>query len=259
MRVLLTAIHIQLRRHFAAELGLGQHALDRFFNNLFRLALKQANEGLFAQAAGETGVAAIDLALALEAGEAYLLRVDHDHVVAHINKRRIFGISLATEHTGRFGCQTSQGLAVCVQHEPLAADLVRARNIRRHLYLSPANLCVETLFAHARRHRGNIQFPRQDIICSRRVRSYNRLGFPARKSPASKTYRQASAGLRKDFRVMDFEGEVNSQLGFPPISTRSRAMSADLIEFFKDLGLSERGPRNCQWPTYRHHGTRRYL
>ncbi len=58
---------------------------------------------------------------------------------------------------------------------------------------------------------------------------------------------------------MDFEGEVNSQLGFPPISTRSRAMSADLIEFFKDLGLSERGPRNCQWPTYRHHGTRRYL
>ena len=58
---------------------------------------------------GETRIAAIELALRLETGQANLRRVDHDHVVAHIDVRHILGIQLAAQHTGGLGRQTGPG------------------------------------------------------------------------------------------------------------------------------------------------------
>src|SRR5215469_9289382 len=122
--MLVAAVDVQLRSHLAAHLGLGQHALDRLFHNLFRLALEQADERLFAQTTGETGIAAIDLLLALETGEPNLLGIDHDYVIAHIDVWGVLGIPLTTQHAGRFGRQTPQRLAARVHYEPLALNLM---------------------------------------------------------------------------------------------------------------------------------------
>jgi hypothetical protein len=103
---------------------------------MLRLAVQQARERLLAQPAGETGVAAIELALSLEAGQADLLRVDDDYVVAHIDVRHVLGIQLAAQHIGSFGRQTAQRLAAGIHYKPLAVNILAARNKGAHL--SPA-------------------------------------------------------------------------------------------------------------------------
>src|ERR1700728_4599852 len=132
--MVLVAIDVELGGHFATQLRLGQHALDRFFDNLFGPACEQAREGLLAEAAGKTGIAAVDLALALEAGEPDFAGVDDDDVIAHIEERRVLRIPLAAQHAGRFGCESAQRFAAGVDDEPFPADLERAWNICRHRY-----------------------------------------------------------------------------------------------------------------------------
>ncbi len=73
MGMIVALVNLQLGRHLAAHLRLGKHALDGVFHNLFRTALKQARERLLAQAAGKSGVAAIQLLLALQARQPDLL------------------------------------------------------------------------------------------------------------------------------------------------------------------------------------------
>ncbi len=131
--VIRAAINLQLGSHLAAQLGLGQHPLDCLFDDLFRTAGEQANERLFAQAAGEAGVAAIDLLLALQAGQPHFVGVDDDDVVAHVHERGVFRAALAAQHAGRLGGQTAQRLAAGVHHEPLTGDIMRARHVSRHL------------------------------------------------------------------------------------------------------------------------------
>src|SRR5581483_12107251 len=113
--------------------------LDRLFHDLFRLALEQADKGLFTQTARESGVAAINLLLALQPCQADLLRIDHDHVIAHINVGGVLRIPLAAQHAGRLGRKTPQRLAARVYYEPLALNLMRAGNVRRHLSISNKN------------------------------------------------------------------------------------------------------------------------
>ncbi len=133
--MLVAPVDLELGGHLPAHLALGQHALDRVFHNLLRPARQEANERLFAQPTGKPGVAAVDLLLALQAGQHNLLRVDHDHVVTHVDEGGVFRVFLAAQHAGRFSCQASQGLAAGVNDEPFAGDIVRARKIRRHRYL----------------------------------------------------------------------------------------------------------------------------
>src|ERR1700678_4390595 len=59
--MLVTAVDLELSAHLAAHFGLGKHALDGFFNDLFGAAVKQAGKRLLAQTAGEAGVPAIEL------------------------------------------------------------------------------------------------------------------------------------------------------------------------------------------------------
>ena len=134
--MLLAAIDVELRAHLAAHLGLGQHALDRLFHNLFRLALEQADKRFFAQTTRETRVAAIDLLLALQTGQPNLLGIDHDYVIAHIDVWGVLRIPLTAQHAGRLGRKTPEGLAGRVYHEPLALNLECAGNVRRHLSIS---------------------------------------------------------------------------------------------------------------------------
>src|SRR5580698_8452709 len=157
--MLVVAIDVELGGHLAAEFRLGEHALDRLFHDFLGATLDEAHKRLFAQAAGEAGVAPVSLTLRLEAGEPALARIDDDDVIAHIEEGRVFGVALAAQHTGRFGGEATQGFAAGVDHEPLPADVMRARNICRHL--DPFLPALQTTkIGHAKPHHGSKTLPR---------------------------------------------------------------------------------------------------
>src|ERR1035441_3339598 len=181
--MLVAAIHLQLGSHCTPELALGKHALDSLFQDLFRLACQEARKGLFAQAAGETGVATVKFLLALETSQPHFFSINDDYVIAHIDVRNVLGIQLAAQHTGRLGSQPAQRLAAGIYHKPFAVNILAARNKGRHLspafnqnLLSsgpkpPARLkrksdtLAQNISAHAKRARALIP-PTSKQICS---------------------------------------------------------------------------------------------
>ena len=78
------------------------------------------------RAAGEAGVAAIELLITLHAGQNDLLGVDHDDVIAHVDVRSVEGVQLAGEQRGGDGRKASEGLAGGVDQVPLALDVLAA-------------------------------------------------------------------------------------------------------------------------------------
>src|SRR6201999_2266510 len=85
--MLVALVNLELGGHLAAHLGLRKHALNGFLNNLFRLALEQPNEPLFAQTSRETRITAIYLLLALQPSQTHLLGIDDNYVVTHVDIR----------------------------------------------------------------------------------------------------------------------------------------------------------------------------
>src|ERR1700679_3533585 len=137
VRVVGTLVDLELGGHLAAELALGQHALDGFLEDLLRTANEQLAVLFLAQAAGETGVAAIELLASLHAGDLDLLGVDDDDVIAHIDIRRVERVQLARENAGGMRSEAAERLAGRVQHKPLALNVLaagdRSRLIEVHL------------------------------------------------------------------------------------------------------------------------------
>ncbi len=126
VRVLVALVDLELGGHLAAELALGQHALDGLLDDGFGTAGEQLDEALFAQTAGEAGVAAIELLVTLHAGEDDLLGVDHDDVIAHVDVGGVEGVELAGEDGGGDGGEAAEGFAGGVDDEPLALDVFSA-------------------------------------------------------------------------------------------------------------------------------------
>jgi hypothetical protein len=85
-----------------------------------------------AKAAQIARVPAIDLVGELPACQVDLLRIDHDHVVTHVEVRRIDHLVLAPEHRGHLGGQPPQHLIFRVDQIPLPLDVRFARHYRRH-------------------------------------------------------------------------------------------------------------------------------
>src|SRR5579862_3768175 len=97
MRVLCALVDLELGCHLAAHLGLRQHALDGLLDDGFGATGEELDEGLFAEAAGESGVAAIELLVSLEAREHDLFGVDDNDVIAHIDVGGVERVELAGE------------------------------------------------------------------------------------------------------------------------------------------------------------------
>ncbi len=139
-------VDLELGGHLAAELALGQHALDGLFENLFRTADEQLAVLLFAQAAGEAGVAAVELLAGLHAGEVDLLGVDHDDVVAHIDVGRVERVGLAGEDARGVRGEAAERLAGGVDHEPLALDVLAAGDRRCLVQVHLGLLLISAVF-----------------------------------------------------------------------------------------------------------------
>jgi len=126
VRMLVALVDLELGGHLASELGLGEHALDGLLDDGFGTAGEQLDEALFAQAAGEAGVAAIELLVALHAGEDDLFGVDHDDVIAHVDVGRVERVQFTGEDRGGDGRETPEGFSGGVDDEPLALDVFPA-------------------------------------------------------------------------------------------------------------------------------------
>jgi len=126
VRVLIALVDLELGGHLAAEFALGQHALDALLDDGFGTASEELDEAFFAETAGEAGVTAIELLIALHAGENNLFAVDHDNVIAHVDVGRVEGVQLAGEDGGGDGGEASEGLAGGVNDKPLALNVLPA-------------------------------------------------------------------------------------------------------------------------------------
>src|ERR1700678_1563223 len=128
MRMLATLVDLKLGGHLTAHLVLGKHALDGLLDDRFGATGQELDEGLFAETTGETGVAAIELLVRLEAGEDDLFGIDDDDVIAHIDVGGVEDVELAGEDGGGLGGEAAERFAAGVEHEPLTLNIFAARN-----------------------------------------------------------------------------------------------------------------------------------
>ena len=221
--MLVAAINLELGAHLAAQLGLGQHALDRFFDNLFRTALEQAHERLFAQAAGETGIAAIKLLLALQPGQPHLLGIDHDHVIAHIDERARTSDSFC--RSARLPLRWPGGPGSCHWRPPrTTCGQSRARSEYRStsLFPSPQPCSRDSARPNITCPRANssrgLKIPRslQNAVRVRLAQTSNLWVFRVH-NPVRQTGRRR---LRNQFRLREFGVGVNNSAPFGRVRFR---------------------------------------
>src|ERR1019366_8323937 len=133
--MLRTLVHLQLAAHGLAELRLRQHPLDRLFEDQLRTPLQTLQELFFLHAAGIAGIVVILLFVSLQTGNLDVLGVDHNHVIASVDKRRVLGVVLAAQDARDAGRQTTQRLPIGINDKPLTRNFP-FREIRGHLKLS---------------------------------------------------------------------------------------------------------------------------
>src|SRR5258705_12818514 len=98
MGMVCAGVDLQLAQLLDAQLGPGQHPLDRAANDLFGSPLEEVTEGLLLVALGMAAVADVELRLALVAGHFDLCGIEDDDVGAGIEVRRIRRLGLALEN-----------------------------------------------------------------------------------------------------------------------------------------------------------------
>ena len=179
-------------------------ASSRIFSGL---RLEQARKRLFAQTAGEAGVAAIDLLLALQPGQPDLLGVDHDHVIAHIDVRHVLRDSACRSAHWRPSVARRPSVL------PLASTTNHLRSISCALGIY-VDIALPVLLSIAR---VNTQMLTQSVsavenfsadynVCSREAGAgSNLLGFRVH-NPVRQT---GTRRLRNQFRIREFEDGVN--------------------------------------------------
>ena len=133
VRVLRAGVDLQLPQLLAREAVAGQHALDRLADHLLGPALEHLAEGARPQAPGIAAVAVVELVVQLVAGDPDLGGVDHDHEVAGVAVRRVLGLALAAQRVGDLGREPAEGLALGVDHVPVALAVVGCRYVGLHL------------------------------------------------------------------------------------------------------------------------------
>ncbi len=122
-----TVVDVHVLDESASDAVLGKHALHHFDEQGVDAGLEVLVEALLhehlrcglALAAGIAGVAQVDAVGHLLAGEANLVGVDDDHVVAAFHVGRVGRLVFATQQFCHFGAQTTKNLVGCIDYHPL--------------------------------------------------------------------------------------------------------------------------------------------
>lgn len=121
MRVFAAGIHVQVLHLCTLQGAASDHALDRLAHDVAGVLASQAlGDRTFLDPTGITGVIMEQLLVHLVAGQADLLGIDDDDIVATINMRGELGLVLAAQALGNDGGQTTQ-------NEALGVDQVQPR------------------------------------------------------------------------------------------------------------------------------------
>ncbi len=123
---------MQLAEHAAAERILRQHALHGDLDHPLGMLAQELLERDRLDAADVAGVMVVDLVGELAAGDVDLPGIEHDDVVAHVHMRAVAWLVLALEAVGDLGREPSQGLAVGIDDEPVAAHVSRIGEYSLH-------------------------------------------------------------------------------------------------------------------------------
>ena len=118
-------VALHLLQHGVAQRALGQHALDGLFQDAAGETLLQLGEVGFIDAARIAGVAIVLLVFGLVAGDAQLLDIDHDDVIAGIDVRREDGLVLAAQTVCDLGSQAAEHLVRRIDDKPVVLDFMR--------------------------------------------------------------------------------------------------------------------------------------
>ena len=125
-------VEVQRTHRVAAERAARDHALDSFFKHTFReTALEHLARGDALDAARITGVLVINFLVQLAAGEANLVRVDDDDMVAAIDVRCIDRLVLAAQDIGDNRRDAADNQPVRIDQMPLLLDLMRLGRLGR--------------------------------------------------------------------------------------------------------------------------------
>ncbi len=165
VRVLGALEHVQLAIHAPAERILRQHALDRELDRALGVLGHQLLERLALDAADRAGVPVVDLVAQLVAGDADLLGVQHDDVIAGVDVRRVFGLVLAAQTHGDLGGEAAERLAARIHHVPVAPHGLGTRKNCGHTKApkpgpAPRRCARERKDGGARRYRAPCKEPR---------------------------------------------------------------------------------------------------
>ena len=98
VRMLVARVNFQFPVHLLAEFGLRQHARNRFFDHPGRTGGANLLRARFDQTARITGEMPVNLLRVFAARQLHLGGIDHDHVIARIEKRRINRLMLAHQN-----------------------------------------------------------------------------------------------------------------------------------------------------------------
>src|SRR6185436_8051771 len=124
MRMFGTGIDPQVAELHPRERSPGQHALDGLLDDpLGKFALEDRARRALLDAADIAGVMAIDLVLALPAGQHDLFRVDDDDVVAIVDMRSEGRLVLSAQPHGHDAGETTDDKTGRVDHDPLLLDI----------------------------------------------------------------------------------------------------------------------------------------
>ena len=95
-----TGIDLELPDHLATKFVLGKHAPDGTLDDRFWTTLKERLEGLGLDTPRVTGVAVLDLGLALVRRDVKVLGVDDDNEITTDDVRSVGRLVLATQNLG---------------------------------------------------------------------------------------------------------------------------------------------------------------
>ena len=132
MRVIGAVVEVKCTHLIAAERSAGDHALNRLFEHaLGEAALEHLARGDLLDPAGIAGVLVVDLLVELAPGEADLVGVDDDDMVAAVDVRGEARLVLAAQDIGDDRREAANDQPFGVDEMPFLLDLGRFGRLGR--------------------------------------------------------------------------------------------------------------------------------
>src|SRR5918997_6541684 len=132
VRMLGARVDLQLPHLLTGEPALRHHPVDGLAHDLLGAALEHPLVARLLHAARVARVPPVHLLLGLLARDDHLLRVHHDHEVAHIDVGGVLRLVLAAQDLCDLRRQPPEGLSLGVYDVPLPFDLEGPRHVTLH-------------------------------------------------------------------------------------------------------------------------------